>query len=214
MIRQVVTAAAASTTNAGLAAELIAMRDYDQRVRAELLAEGTLFGGYHPRMEAVHRAHAARLREIIAAHGWPGRSLVGDEAAGAAFMIMQHSIGEPEFMRHALELVRAAVGRGDMDAVAVAMLEDRIRDFEGRGQVYGTQFDWDDEGHISPKPIADEANVDARRAAVGLPPLAEAVARMRQDVGATAERPPVDRATYIREYEEWLVRVGWRGPSP
>ena len=193
-----------------LAAELIAMRDYDRRVRAELIAEGTLFGGYNPRMEAVHRENAARLREIVAQHGWPGRALVGDEAAGAAFMVVQHSIGEPEFMRGALVLLREAAERGDMDPLPVAMLEDRIRDYEGRGQLYGTQFDWDDEGRMSPKPIDDAARVDARRKAVGLPPLTEAVDRMRRDIEAARERPPADRAEYLKSYEEWLVRVGWR----
>ena len=191
-----------------LAAELIAMRDHDQRVRAELIAEGTLFGGYNPRMEAVHRAHAARLRELIAEHGWPGRSLVGDEAAGAAFTIVQHSIGEPVFMRAALTLMREAAAHGDLDPIAVAMLEDRIRDYEGRRQLYGTQFDWDDEGLMSPKPIEDEPTVDARRRAIGLPPLADAIADMR--ARTRDERPPADRAGYLATYEAWLQRTGWR----
>ena len=39
--------------------------DWDQRVRADLAADGSLFEGYHPRMEAVHRANAAQLREIM-----------------------------------------------------------------------------------------------------------------------------------------------------
>ena len=193
-----------------LAADLIAMRDADQRVRAELIAEGTLFGGYNPRMEAVHRAHAARLRDILAEHGWPGRAMVGDEAAGAAFMIVQHSIGEPGFMRSALALMRDAAARGDLDPVPVAMLEDRIRDYEGRGQLYGTQFDWDEQGRMSPKPIEDEAGVDERRAAVGLPPLADAIDQMRARVAEAGERPPVDRSDYLRGYEEWLVKTGWR----
>jgi hypothetical protein len=31
------------------------MDEHDQAVRAELAADGTLFDGHHPRMEAVHR---------------------------------------------------------------------------------------------------------------------------------------------------------------
>ena len=197
-----------------LRAELIALRDYDQRVRSQLIAEGTLFGGYNPRMEQVHRANAARLREVVARHGWPGRELVGDEATGAAFMIVQHSIGEPGFMREMLALMREAASRGDLDPVPVAMLEDRIRDFEGRRQLYGTQFDWDEQGLMSPKPIEDEAGVDARRAAVGMPPLSEAIAQMRTRVAEADERPPADRAEYVRGYEEWLRKVGWRGEEP
>ena len=56
--------------NHELRAELIEMDEYDQAVRAELAADGSLFEGYHPRMAAVHDANAARLREIIEEFGW------------------------------------------------------------------------------------------------------------------------------------------------
>jgi hypothetical protein len=59
--------------NDGLRDELLAMAAEDRAVRAELAADGSLFAGYHPRMEAVHRRNAARLTEIIEAHGWPER---------------------------------------------------------------------------------------------------------------------------------------------
>ena len=52
--------------------ELLAMAEHDLTIRTELAAAGSLFCGYHPRMQAVHDAHAARLAAILAAHGWPG----------------------------------------------------------------------------------------------------------------------------------------------
>jgi hypothetical protein len=45
--------------------ELLAMAEQDIRVRSELAADGSLFKGYHPRMQAVHDANAARLAEIL-----------------------------------------------------------------------------------------------------------------------------------------------------
>src|ERR1700746_1158119 len=60
-----------------LAAELLAMKAEDLRVRDELARDGSLLDGYHPRMEEMHRRNAARLREIIAERGWPRQSLVG-----------------------------------------------------------------------------------------------------------------------------------------
>ncbi len=71
----------------GLRDELVAMDDHDQAVRAELAACGSLFNGYHPRMESVHRTNAARLRIIIAEYGWPGVLLVGERGASAAWRI-------------------------------------------------------------------------------------------------------------------------------
>jgi hypothetical protein len=191
-------------SNGALAAELIALVAEDQRVRAELVDEGVLFDGYHPRMEAVHRQNAACLAEIMSRLGWPTESVVGAEGAAAAWLIAQHAIGEPEFQRRCLvELTRAA-GAGTVPAWQPAMLDDRIRVFEGRLQVYGTQLEVDEHGSLRPHPIEEAEHVEERRRAVGLEPLAEKLAR--------AERvpPPTDRAEYQRGYERWLRAVGWR----
>ncbi|MEO6526340.1 MAG: DUF6624 domain-containing protein [Gemmatimonadaceae bacterium] len=186
------------------AAELIALASEDQRVRSALIAEGVLFGGYHPRMEAVHRHNATRLAQIIEEHGWPSETLAGVEAAGAAGMIAQHAIGEPAFQRACLVALERAAARGDVPAWQPAMLEDRIRVFEGRLQRYGTQLEIDDEGRLYPHPIEDPDGVEARRQAVGLEPLTEKLARVER------VPPPADRAEYQRGYERWLREVGWR----
>lgn len=187
-----------------LAVELIALALDDQRVRAELLAEGVLFGGYHPRMESVHRRNAARLAEIVAAGGWPTERVVGVEGAAAAGLIAQHAIGEPDFQRACLVALQRASDRGEVPAWQPAMLEDRIRVFEGRPQRYGTQLEADDEGRLHPHPIEEPEGVEERRRAVGLEPLADRLAR--------AERvpPSADRAAHQRGYEQWLRDVGWR----
>ena len=119
--------------------ELIAMRAEDLRVRDELLQSGELDQGYAPRMEAVHRKNAARLREIITEHGWPDRDLVGTDGTLAAWFIAQHAIGEPDFQRQALTLVQAKVKQGKVPAAQEAYLFDRIAMYEGRPQRYGTQ---------------------------------------------------------------------------
>jgi hypothetical protein len=190
--------------NEALASELIALAAEDQRVRGELLAEGVLFGGYHPRMEAVHRRNAARLAEIIVAHGWPVESMVGVDGAAAAGSIAQHAIGEPDFQRACLAALERAAEIGEVPAWQPAMLEDRIHVFEGRPQRYGTQLDVDEEGRLYPHPIEDPDGVEERRRVVGLDSLAERLAR--------SERvpPPADRAEYERSYQRWLREVGWR----
>jgi hypothetical protein len=90
------------------------------------------------------------------------------------------------------------------------MLEDRIRTFEGRPQRYGTQFDWDSAGQLSPLPIEDPAALDERRKAQGLRPLGEEIERQRRAAAQDGERPPVDWGARQREREAWLRQVGWR----
>ena len=190
--------------------ELIAMAEEDQRVRAELARDGSLFEGYHPRMQSLHDANAARLSAILDAHGWPGQSLVGREGAFAAWLIAQHAIGQPAFQRRVLELLKPAIPTGEVPALHAAMLEDRIRSFEGRPQLYGTQFDWDEQGRMSPLPHDDPARVEARRREIGLKPLADDLRKRRAAMAQDPERPPRDWARRQREMEEWCRKVGWR----
>ena len=143
--------------------ELLALATEDGRVRQELAVEGSLYEGYHPRMEAVHRRNAARLAMILDEHGWPVPSLVGPEGAEAAWLIAQHAIGEPAFQRRCLRCLREAAGAGDLPSWQPAMLEDRIRMFEGRPQLYGTQLETDHEGRLRPYRIEDPERVEERR---------------------------------------------------
>lgn len=186
-----------------LAGELLAMKAEDLRVRDELARDGSLFDGYHPRMEAVHRRNAARLREIIAARGWPGQSLVGQEASEAAWMIVQHDIAEPQFLRDMLEVFRQETARGELHAKWLAPTEDRIRTFEGRPQRYATNLNWNDRGELVIGEVEDPEHLDQRRAALGLPPF--------KDPGMPADQPPLKNPQeFYRRYIQWLHRVGWR----
>jgi hypothetical protein len=190
--------------------ELLAMAEDHGRARRELAADGSLFQGYHPRMRTVHDAHAKRVGEILDSRGWPGLSQVGPEGANAAWLIVQHAIAQPEFQRRALELLRAAIQRGDAPALQAAMLEDRIRTLEGRPQRYGTQFDWDAGGQLSPLPIEDPAGIDVRRREIGLEPLEAAARRLRAAAQHEGEPPPDNWHARQREMEAWCHEVGWR----
>lgn len=195
---------AKSNTEFKLRLELLSLADADRRTRDGLAADGSLWEGYNPKMEAVHRRNAARLAEIMDEFGWPSSAMVGEDGAQAAWLIAQHAIGEPAFQRRCLTALERAAASGAAPAWQAAMLEDRIRVFEGRPQLYGTQLEPNDDGTPRPCTIENPDGVDLRRAAVGLEPLAERLAR----------EPPIpmpkDRARFEREYQAWLVRVGWR----
>lgn len=191
-----------------LANELVAMADDDERVRAELAADGSLFEGYHPRMEEVHRRNGERLLEIIEERGWPGKSLAGDAGATAAWLILQHAISMPALQRRGLAMLKG-LQPGEVDPAQVAMLEDRIRVFEGKPQIYGTQYDWDEGGEMSPHPIEDQDGVNERRRAAGLPPLEENTRRIREDVARSRQTAPLDHAERRRAQREWAKSVGW-----
>src|SRR5262249_50196693 len=106
--------------------------------------------------------------------------------------------------------ILGAIASGDASALDAAYLSDRIAVFEGRPQTFGTQFDWDAQGQLSPAPIRDPQTIEERRASIGLPPLADSIAEMRASAAADVEVAPADLAQRREQFEAWARRVGWR----
>jgi hypothetical protein len=191
-----------------LANRLLAMAARDIETRDRLAQSGQLENGYHPQMRAVHEANADELSQIIMTIGWPDSSLVGPEAAEAAWLVVQHAISRPQLQRAVAPLLASAVERGLAPAAQLAYLTDRICYFEGRPQIYGTQFVRGDDGEWTPYPIEDLGKVNERRAAVGLDPLAQAVSRHR---AVPAPRPTSEQVRRHRvAADEFAHEVGWR----
>src|SRR5262245_19021741 len=92
--------------------ELLAMVDADQRVRQGFGSQ--MEPEKVTQMQAVDTKHTARMKAIIAEHGWPGRSLVGDDGAHAAWLLVQHA--DASFMAQSLPLMEHAVSRGEASA--------------------------------------------------------------------------------------------------
>jgi hypothetical protein len=196
--------------NEALREELLRMREEDLNLRAELVRDGSLFHGYAERMAELHRRHNQRMRAILAEHGWPGRSLVSEDANAAAWLVLQHAILDPHLMRSAVPMIDRAVQAGETDAKYLAFLVDRIRMLEGHPQIYGTQYDWDAEGELSPLPIDEPALVDERRRTVGLETLAENTRRLRAQAKSEGDSPPKNYDQRQREAADWARSIGWR----
>lgn len=190
------------------ARQIIALKDADLRLRDRLLAEGRLNDGYDGDMANLHRRNADQLRDIVENIGLPTAERVGRDASAAAWLVAQHAIGSPDFLRYYARLLCEAAATGKADPVHLAYLTDRIAVFEGCPQRYGTQFDWDDKGELNPHAYDDRTLVDERRRELGLPPLKEQTKLLR---GREDNRvPPGDLRERRAAYEAWREQVGWR----
>ena len=193
--------------NEHLREKLLFMKVEDERVRAELAASGELFDGYCPKMEKVHLANAVELERMINENGgWIGKSLVGEDGAEAAWLIVQHAISLPEFSRRCLKLIERASAENEAVPYQFAYLADRISFFENRPQKYGTQSDWNPDGLMEVWKLEDEKKVNEYRAEVGLKPLES----LTWENDETRENKPKDYAVRQTEFEAWAKRVGWR----
>ena len=168
--------ACADAKDKQLCAKLLAIRDRDQFVRRKWLANRE-DKAIAAEVESVDQENLVAIEKIIAEHGYPGKSLVGEKASGAAWTVIQHN--DLATQKKYLDVMNRAVAAGDLNGALVATTVDRILVAEGKPQTYGTQFR-EVNGEMVPFPIEDEAHVDERRAKVGLQTLAEYTAQLRQ----------------------------------
>ena len=160
----------------GLRQELLKRVSEDQRIRNELIRKGI----DHPdptlldQMKKIDATNTARIKVIIKQYGWPGPKLIGRDGTDAFFTLAQHA--DPAFQKKVLPLVQTAYRRGILTGQNYALFTDRVLVASGKPQIYGTAAkpmdQWNGKEPVF-QPIEDEANVDKRRAAVGLIPLSE-----------------------------------------
>jgi len=192
-----------------IAETIIALKDADLTLRDKLIMSSKLGKGYHPDMEALHNHNARVLDQIIDSIGYPTIGKVGKEGSEAAWLVIQHSIGQPAFMKKCARLLENAVERQEADATNLAYLADRIAVFENRPQLYGTQFDWDKNGELSPNEFDNAYRVNERRKSIGLNTLEEQTAVIRQQAKLENQSAPSDLESRKKETEEWKIAVGW-----
>jgi Sulfotransferase family len=152
---------------AALREELLRRRDIDLAARSAYAGAPAAMA----RLMEMDSDNSAWLKAMQEQIGWPGHTLVGEEAAHAAWLLAQHADLNPALQRRCLALLAQAVERGEASPIDLAHLTDRVLLASGEPQLYGTQLDVS-EGRFVPARLRDPDSVNARRAAVGLDPIA------------------------------------------
>jgi hypothetical protein len=109
-----------------------------------------------------------KVRMILDERGWLGPKDVGQRGASALFLVIQHS--DLATQEKYLPLLEEAVHKGNAKGSELALLVDRIEMRNNRPQIYGSQVIFSN-GVNTVYKIKDEANVNKRRAAMGMEPL-------------------------------------------
>ena len=108
------------------------------------------------------------IRNILDKHGWLPKSKIGEKAASAIFLIIQHS--DVEVMEKYFPLFQEMVSKNEADKADAAMMEDRILMYRKKKQIYGTQASMR-ETEAGPEyfiwPIENPVTVNQRRAEAG-----------------------------------------------
>ena len=171
--------AIAGAQNPLLAEELNRMAAADQTIRNKWIqnpGDKTVLA----EMGRVEVADTVRMKEIIAQYGWPGRTLVGREAASNAWLLVQHADQDHAFQKQCLALMFKSLKHNDVQKQDYALLMDRVLLADGKKQRYGTQFTWTADGKMTMRPTENEKHLEQRRKSMGLPPLTEYIQLLRE----------------------------------
>ncbi len=190
--------------------KIIELKEKDLALRDQLIQTKQLSNGYNEEMAALHNHNAEALNQIIDAIGYPTIEKVGETASDAAWLVIQHAIEQPAFMKKCAALLKDAVEAEEANPISLAYLTDRIAVFEGKPQIYGTQFDWDENREMNPQLYDDLDQVNQRRAPIGLNTLEEQTKIIRERIKKEHESPPLDFEERKKEIEKWKRLVGWK----
>lgn len=192
-----------------LSEKIVALKNADLELRDRLIRSGQLGKGYNDEMEKLHNRNAEILNEIIDTIGYPTIEKVGKEANEASWLIIQHAIGQPDFMKKCVKLLEIEVNENKTIEINLAYLTDRIATLENKPQLYGTQFDWNENGEMCPNHFDDLKKVNQRRKSIGLNTLQKQIEIMRKRVKNENQSPPTDFQKRKQEIYDWKKKVGW-----
>lgn len=151
----------------------------DQQYRSQLESVQIKYGGNSPEMKDLFKNMGAtdslnllKVAAIIDKFGWLGADEIGKSGNTTLFMVIQHS--DIQTQDKYLPVMRIAAANGKAALRHLALLEDRVALHHGNRQLYGSQVIWDMKtNHHQVAPLEEPELVDKRRAAMGLPAMAE-----------------------------------------
>jgi hypothetical protein len=159
------------------------LRDYINTPRhhgyAGTLAEQEFLNSFLPRWNKLDNEISHIFKQLLDRWCWFTITDWGVKADSDAWLLTQHADGDVPLQKKVLRMLEPLVASGNTNASHYAYLFDRVAVNEKRLQRYGTQGFCVGPGKWTPRAIEDPENVDTRRKAVGLPPLADYILSFR-----------------------------------
>jgi Family of unknown function (DUF6624)/Domain of unknown function (DUF4153) len=133
-------------------------------------------------IDEMDARHLARLKGFLNGEAWFDPDAIGRAAELDAWLIVLHANHDLDFQEQVLAAIEPRVFLGAFDGRRYARLYDKLARARGKAQRYGTQT-LCEEGRWVADVTETPAEVGKRRASMGLPPLAEALAQQNARFG-------------------------------
>lgn len=150
----------------GLKDQMLRKPNLIDSIRTNYGPDSKEMGAFIQNMIEIDSLNLSRITEIIDTYGWPGKSIVGEEANHIVWLVVQHS--DIEIQEKYLPLLRESVRNNESSAKDLAFLEDRILVNNNQPQLYGTQVVCDSNNNCRFAEIENEKKVNKRRSNIGL----------------------------------------------
>ena len=141
--------------------------------------------------KTIDTPNTARLEKIFDEHGFPNSKMVGREGQNAFMVLLQHTIGDRLRLK-AEKPITKAFKKKEITPQDYANFIDRLRLHQGKGQLYGSGFEFKD-GKMVLSKTDDIRHLEKRRRKIGLPPMSEVVKMMKETYKLDIEIPDTNK---------------------
>ncbi|MFK5982514.1 MAG: hypothetical protein QM499_06345 [Flavobacteriaceae bacterium] len=152
---------------------------YIDQAKSYYMKQGQAPQWYYPlgayKQEIIKNSQQ-ELEELIAIYGWPKYSTVGELAADAPLLVINHHPSDLVRKKYLPQIKNACLEK-EGSCMEYAKIQDRILVNENKLQIYGMQFQYNGDRKLEPFPIKNSEYVDKRRTEIGLEPLKEYLKR-------------------------------------
>ncbi|WP_238474475.1 DUF6624 domain-containing protein [Maribacter algarum] len=126
---------------------------------------------YQKEYRKNHAVNIVKIKEILNRSGWPELTLIGEQGNLTICNVLQHT--DLATREQYLPMMKKAVLDKKLAPRLLVRAEDRIATDKGELQIYGGQMKYYPETKsFNLWPVYDPANIDERRAKIGLEPIA------------------------------------------
>ena len=130
----------------------------------------------------VDAAATRYMKTVLESFDWIDSGRFGSAVSRQAWTLVQHADDHPEFQERVLRHMETYLDTGGVSPRDYAYLWDRVAVNKQRLQRYGTQPIWKcQDGKLRLHPMEDPANVDERRAEMGMGSVESGLAEMARN---------------------------------
>jgi hypothetical protein len=155
---------------AALQTQLKRMYDQDQAVRLAEPPSDSQMNQIDEQINQIDKRNYPQLLRIYQKYGLPRISVVGPDAAGEFWLLVQHQDSHLDFQKQVLQDMKGAVEQGEASKANYAYLYDRVMVNEKKPQHWGTQISCKNDKPVL-DPVDDPSGLERRRQELQLMPL-------------------------------------------